>query len=287
MQFLLSRRRSRNLLSIVFLFSMLLAAPVRATATGLTKIILHGSLKEAVGQDDILIPFTPFENGDGPLIKDPGRATVLATAEIILFQDGAAYVNHYPVAVSFPLGQGMVYYSSFKIPSNLDTVTPGLTEADMPAIREFARWFMSKPIANADRVKLLKAYKIDNADVSSREDTTVDKAKIRGLPVNLTAGENVTVIAAVSETVLGKVDYSTIPADFANNRLWTASLIKPNGQIFAARTTRGDILAFPVKARDNTGGTWRVKIDSSAGYLDEQLFFTMAVKGLRNIGGGK
>jgi hypothetical protein len=286
MQFLLSRRQSHIFLLIGFLSLMFFAAPVRATAAGLTKIFLHGSLKEAVGQNEILIPFTPYENGDGPLIKDTSSATVWATAEIVELRNGVAYVNRYPVAVSFPLGQGMVYYSSFSIPPNLDTVTPGLTEADMPAVREFAGWFISKPIANADRVKILKTYKIDNADVSSREDTTVDKAKSRGLPADLTADANVTVVAAVSETVLGKVDYSTIPANFADNRLWTVSLIRPNGQIFATRTTSGDILAFPVEAKDNAGGTWRVKIDSATGYLDKQLFLTTVLKGLRNIGGG-
>jgi hypothetical protein len=274
------------LLSIGFLFLMLSAAPVGAAAVGLTKIFLHGSLKEAVWQNEIIITFTPYRNGDGPLIKDTGGATVWATAEIVEYQNGVASVNYYPVAVSFPLGQGMVYYSSFTIPKNLDTVTPGLTEADMPAVREFARWFMSKPLANADRVKVLKAYKIDNPDVSSGEDTTVDKAKSRGLPVDLPANADVTIVASISERVLGKVDYSTIPTDFADNRRWTASLIEPNGQIFAARTTSGDILAFPVEAKDNPGGAWRVKIDSATGYLDKRLFFTTVVKGLRSIGEG-
>jgi hypothetical protein len=279
MRFFLGRRQSHNLLLIGFLFLTLFAAPARAAAVGLTKIFLHGSLKEAVGQNEIIIPFTPFESGNGPLIKDPGSATVWATAEIVEFQNGAASVNYYPVAVSFPLGQGMVYYSSFPIPSNLDTVTPGLTEADMPAIRAFAEWFMSKPLANADRVKVLKAYKIDNSDVSAREDTTVDKAKSRGLPADLTAGTDVTIVAAISERVLGKAD--TIPADFTKNRRWTAALIKPNGQIFATRTTSDGILMFPLKAKDNTGGTWRVKIDSARGFLEKQLFLTMVVKGLR------
>jgi hypothetical protein len=275
----LIRRWSHVLLSIGFLSLMLFAVPVETSAAGLTKIFLHGSLKEAVGQDEIIIPFIPDRNGDGPLIKDAGSATVWATAEIVEYQGGVASVNYYPVAVSFPLGQGMVYYSSFTIPKNLDTVTPGLTKADMPAVREFARWFVSKPLADADRMKVLKAHKIDNADVSSREDTTVDKAKSRGLPVNLLADGDVTVVASISERVLGKVDYSAILVNFANNRRWTASLIQPNGRIFATQTTSGDILAFPVEAKDNTGGAWRVKIDRARGYLDKQLFFTMVVKG--------
>jgi hypothetical protein len=283
MRFFFDRRRSRDFLLVGFLALTFFAVPAEAA---LTKIFLHGSLKEAVGQDEIVIPFTPFAAGNGPLIKDPGTATVLATAEIVEFQDGVASANYYPVAVSFPLGQGMVYYSSFPIPSNLDTVTPGLTEADMPAVRAFAEWFLSKPIANADRVKILKTHKIDNADVSSHEDTTVDKAKSRGLPVDLPIGANVTVVAAITETVLGKVDYSKIPVDYAKNRQWTASLLTPSGHVFATRTADSDILAFTVKAKDNIGGTWRVKIDAATGFLDKQLFFTMAVKGLKNIGGG-
>jgi uncharacterized protein YjdB len=101
----------------------------------------------------------------------------------------------------------------------------------------------------------------------------------------LTASEDITVIAAISETVLGKVDYSTIPVDYDKDRSWTASLIASNGQVFATQTTSGDIIAFPVEAKDNTGGKWRVRIDSAAGFLDKQLFFTMVVTGLRNIGG--
>jgi uncharacterized protein YjdB len=258
--------------------------PVYYGIAGLNKIILKGSLKEAVGVDELVIPFMPYEDGSGgPVFRDIGSATPLAAAEIVL-SNGT--LMRYPVAVSFPLGKGTVYYSSFPIPSNLDTVTYGLTEADMPAVREFAKWFMSKPLANADRVRAANAHGIDNADISQREDTTVDKAKSKGLPADLTVSEDITVIAAISETVLGKVDYSTIPVDYADNRLWTASLITPNGEIFATKTTSGDILAFPVEAKDNTGGTWRVKIDNATGFLDKQLFFTMVVKGLRDIGGG-
>jgi hypothetical protein len=280
MRFLLSRRQSYTLLLIEFLSLTLFAASAGAALKELTKIFLHGSLKEAVGQSEMLIPFTPYRNGDGPLIKSAEGVTVLVTAEIVEFEDGVASVSYYPVAVSFSLGDGMVYYSSFTIPENLDTVIPGLTEADMPAIRELARWFMSKPIANADRLKLLKTYRIAKADVGSCEDTTVDRAKSRGLPADLTANAGVIVMAAISETVLGKVDYSTIPADSARKRLWTASLIKPDGQVFATQTTSGGVIVFPVKAQDNTGGTWRVKINSATGYLNEQLFFTTVVKGL-------
>jgi hypothetical protein len=178
-----------------------------------------------------------------------------------------------------------VFYTSFSIPQNLDTVTPGLTEADMPAVREFAKWFISKPIANADRVKFLKAHKIDNANVSSSEDTTIDKAKNKGLPVELPAGADVTLVAVISETVLGKVDYKTTPVNFAVNRLWTAMLIDPNGKIFATQTASGEVLAFPVEAKDNAGGTWRVKIVRATGYRNQQIFFTTVLKGLRNIEG--
>ena len=139
---------------------------------------------------------------------------------------------------------------------------------------------------STERVRAAKAGGIDNADIDEREDTTVDKAKSRGLPVNLQAGQNITVVAAIGETVLGKVDYSAIPADFAKNRSFTVSLINPNGKVFQTLTTSGNAVGFQVPAGENSGGAWRVKLDNATGYLDKQIFLTMTVKGLRNIGDG-
>jgi uncharacterized protein YjdB len=257
--------------------------PVYYGDAGLNKILLHGALRENVGVDELTIPFMPYEDGSGgPVFKSIGSATPLAAAEIVL-SDGTRM--RYPAAVSFPLGKGMVYYSSFPIPANLDGVPYGLTEAQMPAVREFSSWFMSKPIANAENVRAANAAGFDNSVILARENTTVDKGKTLGLPFELTASADVTIVATIGEAVLGKVDYSTIPPNYMASRAWTASLLDSSGRVFQTRRTEGKTIAFPVNAEDNVGGTWRVRIDNAAGYLDKNIFVAMSVSGERNIDG--
>ena len=184
------------------------------------------------------------------------------------------------IPVASPLGASTMQ----KIP-----VAPPLGASSMPEMRgeedarqAFAGWFLSKPIANAELVNTAERYNIENAKSDERENTTVDKGKSIGLPINLTtAGEDVTVIATISNIVLGKVDYSTIPVDYEQHRQWTATLYDSAGNIFEKRTTRGDILRFSISSWDNTGGQWRIRIDDTTGYFDKNIFATMIVKGER------
>ena len=141
---------------------------------GYNRVFLSGSLKEKVGQDNINIPFMPYITG-GPLISSLGKAEKLATAEIIL-NPGTLTIRSYDVAVYFPYENGRVFYSSFEIPTSLiGAVPPG--ESAMSAatqatpLQAFARWFMSKPLANAELFRIAEAYSIDNADSESLSNT--------------------------------------------------------------------------------------------------------------------
>jgi uncharacterized protein YjdB len=263
---------------------------------GYSKIFLKGSLKEKIGLSDLAIPFIPY-NAGGPVMSSTGSAEKLAAAEVIRMIGGIPYdFVSYDVAVSFPYGKGKVFYSSFPIPLDLvGELPPGASAMSMSTqtvtpLQAFARWFMAKPIANAELVRITNAYNIDQTDSLTREDSTVGEGKTIGLPIDLkTANEDATVIALVNGVTLGNVDYSTISPDYYKHRRWTATLYDSADQHYETRTTSGDIMVFQVKSSDNDAGTWRIRIDNTTGYLDENLFATMIVTEKREdiIDGGR
>ena len=61
----------------------------------------------------------------------------LAIAELILFDGSSAYIETYLASVCFPLGDGMVYYTSFPI--------PGENAPSIPA-QKIADWYLSRSL---------------------------------------------------------------------------------------------------------------------------------------------
>jgi len=148
---------------------------------------------------------------------------------------------------------------------------------------------MSKPIANAELVRLAEAHGIDNMMSIERENSTVIEGKTKGLPVKLTTSGDVTVIAMISDMVMGKVDYSALSADHDKHRRWTASLTNSADQYHETRSVSGDKILFHINSMDNDGGTWRIRIENTTGYLDKSLFATMVIQEERKdiVDGGK
>ena len=249
-----------------------------------TRIIPVGSLKEAIKAEDIGIAYVPYDSG-GALLSNIGSAEMLAQAEVAI--NNPLSLARFPAAVSFNLGRGKVFYSSFPIPSDLIGAIPpdgmsAMSTTPTP-LQSFARWFMAKPIANAELVRLSETYDIENNDAKVREDSTVGEMKTTGLPLSMKMSEDAAVVTMISGMVMSKMDYSTIPVDYDKHKRWTASLSDSSGNIYETRTTSGDMMVFQVKSNDNNGGTWRIKIENSTpGYLDENLFVVMVVEDERS-----
>lgn len=148
------------------------------------------------------------------------------------------------------------------------------------AVRRMSNWFLSKPIAGAERGKTADLQGIDHQNITDTEDDIVENAKKRGLPIHLAGTRNATVIVSIGETVLGHVDYSKVPVDFAKNRSWTACLYASNGQLAAKQTTSENSIAFQITAGNNDQGTWRVRLENVNGYLDKQIVLTTVVNEL-------
>ena len=241
--------------------------------------------RAAVGKDRLKIPYKPYEIGSGgPLIKTLNGTKLLSTVEVTLFDGKDAYTRIYPAAVSFPYGRGMVYFTSFPVPDVPLSASASLRgDVRSPsAERALADWFLSKPIANAERMSAMRSAGISNERIVDRADGPVSRAKGSGLLVELPASEDVTVAAQMSR--LGMKGAGAVSED-AGVRRWTASLLAPDGRVHDVRTTSGDVLSFSVVSGDNDGGAWLVRLDSASGYPEGNLFVVTAALGLKNIGG--
>ena len=248
-------------------------------------IFPKGDLRAAVGKDWLKIPYKPYEIGSGgPLIKTLNGTKLLSTVEVTLFDGKDAYTRIYPAAVSFPYGRGMVYFTSFPVPDVPLSASASLRgDVRSPsAERALADWFLSKPIANAERMSAMRSAGISNERIVDRADGPVSRAKGSGLLVELPASEDVTVAAQMSR--LGMKGAGAVSED-AGVRRWTASLLAPDGRVHDVRTTSGDVLSFSVVSGDNDGGAWLVRLDSASGYPEGNLFVVTAALGLKNIGG--
>ncbi len=249
------------------------------------RIIPYGDLRAAMGKSSLYIPYKPYEVGSGgPLIKTMDGAWLLSNVEVVLLSGQDAFMEIYPAAISFPYGQGMVYYTGFPVPSTSSSASLSLRQENRTpsAERALADWFLSKPIANAERMAAMRSAGISNAKIVDRTDGTVSRAKSSGLRVELPASEDVTVAAQMSR--LGMKGAGAVSADAASRR-WTASLLAPDGRVYDVRTTSGDVLSFPVVSGENEGGTWQVRLDAVSGYPEENLFVVTAALGLKDMGG--
>ena len=188
------------------------------------------------------------------------------------------------LAATTPYGQGMVYYTGFPVPSTSSSAFLSLRQDNRTpsAERALADWFLSKPIANAERMSAMRSAGISNERIVDRADGPVSRAKGSGLLVELPASEDVTVAAQMSR--LGMKGAGAVSED-AGVRRWTASLLAPDGRVHDVRTTSGDVLSFSVVSGDNDGGAWLVRLDSASGYPEGNLFVVTAALGLKNIGG--
>ena len=188
------------------------------------------------------------------------------------------------LAATTPYGQGMVYYSGFPVPSTSSSASLSLRQENRTpsAERALADWFLSKPIANAERMSAMRSAGISNAKIVGRSDGTVSRAKGFGLLVELPASKDVTVAAQMSR--LGMKGAGAVSEDAASRR-WTASLLAPDGRVYDVRTTSGDVLSFSVVSGENEGGTWQVRLDAVSGYPEENLFVVTAALGLKDMGG--
>ena len=188
------------------------------------------------------------------------------------------------LAATTPYGQGMVYYTGFPVPSTSSSAFLSLRQDNRTpsAERALADWFLSKPIANAERMAAMRSAGISNAKIVGRSDGTVSRAKGFGLLVELPASEDVTVAAQMSR--LGMKGAGAVLEDAASRR-WTASLLAPDGRVYDVRTTSGDVLSFSVVSGENEGGTWQVRLDAVSGYPEENLFVVTAALGLKDMGG--
>ena len=248
-------------------------------------IFPKGDLRAAVGKDWLKIPYKPYEIGSGgPLIKTLNGTKLLSTVEVTLFDGKDAYTRIYPAAVSFPYGRGMVYFTSFPVPDVPLSASASLRgDVRSPsAERALADWFLSKPIANAERMSAMRSAGISNERIVDRADGPVSRAKGSGLLVELPASEDVTVAAQMSR--LGMKGAGAVSEDAAVRR-WTASLLAPDGRVHDVRTTSGDVLSFSVVSGDNDGGAWLVRLDSASGYPEGNLFVVTAALGLKDVGG--
>ena len=146
------------------------------------------------------------------------------------------------LAATTPYGQGMVYYTGFPVPSTSSSAFLSLRQDNRTpsAERALADWFLSKPIANAERMAAMRSAGISNAKIVGRSDGTVSRAKGFGLLVELPASEDVMVAAQMSR--LGMKGAGAVLEDAASRR-WTASLLAPDGRLYDVRTTSGDVLS--------------------------------------------
>ena len=249
------------------------------------RIIPYGDLRAAMGKSSLYIPYKPYEVGSGgPLIKTMDGAWLLSNVEVVLLSGQDAFMEIYPAAISFPYGQGMVYYTGFPVPSTSSSAFLSLRQDNRTpsAERALADWFLSKPIANVGRMSTMRSAGISNAKIVGRSDGTVSRAKGFGLLVELPASEDVTVAAQMSR--LGMKGAGAVLEDAASRR-WTASLLAPDGRVYDVRTTSGDVLSFSVVSGENEGGTWQVRLDAVSGYPEENLFVVTAALGLKDMGG--
>ncbi|MCL2010036.1 MAG: hypothetical protein FWG71_05750 [Synergistaceae bacterium] len=168
-------------------------------------------------------------------------------------------------------------YRNHATASEVDERPKTEEEKNQEAVEKWNRWFMAQPLINADRVAAMKKHDIDNMDIVDRPGGIMEDARSRGFGVDLAGTGNATVVIGVSERVLGHVDYSQIPVDFAKDRSWTACLYTSNGQLAKKETTTGDIIAFQIVAGQNDQGVWRVQLEDVRGYLDQQVVFVMVV----------
>ena len=130
--------------------------PIYYGAAGRTEVYPKGQLLEDTQMSTVILAFSPYEMGSGgPLIKSLSveGGNLLANAEVLLFTGNSSYTMIYPVSVCFPLGAGMVYYTSFPIPGAMASTAQTFTIAD---------WYLSR---SANSTALIAA---------SIEDSTVE-----------------------------------------------------------------------------------------------------------------
>ena len=190
----------------------------------------------------------------------------------------------YPAAVTFPFGNGRVYFTSFPAPSGSLTSFRAPEKKGRLSSPEqaLADWFLSKPIANIERKAAMNRAESSSGRIVERADGTVFRAKTAGLMVKLPASEDVTVAVQMSRLWLrsaGDISGET------EGRRWTASLRGADGRVFETRATRGPLLSFCVAGGKNSGGLWQVHLDAAPGHPEGNLLVVTVIRGLVTLGG--